>query len=64
MERLAFCNRGGWNIVPGHLGTEMALSDLTRRDKALADAEFGLTWEDLRFLGIPKLIDFGRLIDC
>ena len=43
MEKLAFCHSGCWSIVLGHLGTEMALSALTRiKHEALADAEFGL----------------------
>lgn len=43
------------------MGTEMALSALTKiEQKALADAEFGLTREHLKFLAFPK----WKVIDC
>ena len=49
MERLAFCNTGAWSLVQGQLGTNMALSALTRiKQKALAGSAFdlrsGRTW--------------------
>lgn len=52
VERLAFGSTGCWGIFPG----QMALSASPRiRDKALAGAEYGFNWEDLKFLGIPEM---------
>lgn len=42
MERLAFRNTGCWCATQEHLGTDLALSALTRVRYKTLDAEFGL----------------------